>query len=191
MPFRRFGHSGTALPGLRGRRADRKKRGQGNCQESCRDNCEEDGLYLPFHRIPLAVDLEVAGTFSRDSGHKRSKAGRFRAKEWNRLRGLSSQREPAMAEGNRQALSHWDLTPRPQRSPRNHFRSRRPPKQKARSLDRAFRFNPWDSFRLPHPPRLCRRRRHRHPPRRPQCQLRWLRPWRRGAGFWRAGFRFP
>jgi hypothetical protein len=69
----------------------------------------------------------------------------------------------------------------------------RNPKQKARSCDRAFRFNPWnwDPFRQPHPPRLRRRRRLRHRPRRLRRQPRSLPPWRRGAGSWRAGSRFP
>ena len=62
-------------------------------------------------------------------------------------------------------------------------------KEKARPFDRAFRFSPWDSFRRLRPPPLHRRHRRRHPPRR--LRLRSLRPWRRGAGSWPAGFRFP
>jgi hypothetical protein len=64
-------------------------------------------------------------------------------------------------------------------------------KQKARSRDRAFVFNPSNPFRRLRPPRPRRHRRPRHQPRRLRRQPRSLPPWRRGAGSWRAGSRFP
>jgi hypothetical protein len=54
-----------------------------------------------------------------------------------------------------------------------------------------FYLNPSNPFRRLRPPPWIRRHRPRHPPRRLRRRPRSPRPWRHGAGSWRAGFRFP